>query len=79
MTSRTMLLDDLKDRVARRAYAVDPHAVAEAFLARHRRCSNPASDRSPDASRSATPGRPPDTVPTAWVDGSDAGPHTSSS
>ena len=44
---RQMLVKELKERVARHAYDVDCRAVAEAFLARHARCSNPLSDTSP--------------------------------
>lgn len=80
MVSRTMLVHDLKARVARHEYDVNCHAVAEALLARHRRCSNPASVRSPRASASVTPATPPDTIPTWLTDGSaPGGPHTSSS
>jgi hypothetical protein len=79
MSSRTMLVNDLKRRVSAHEYVVDCGAVAEAFLARQARCSYPESARSPWASESTSPAGPSLTRPTTDVDGSPGGPQTSSS
>ena len=79
MQSRSMVVQDLKMRVARAEYEVDCRAVAEAFLARHSRCWNPAIRRVPRPSASTRSGVPPVTRPTTDVEAEGSGPHTSSS
>jgi Anti-sigma-28 factor, FlgM len=79
MPSRTMLIDELRSRVERREYDVDPGAVAEAMLARHARWSNPASRCLPVAPARTSSGRPGTTRPTWLTDGRPGGPQTSSS
>ena len=70
---------ELKRRVERQEYAIDPQAVAEAFLARQRRCSKPATARSPVLSLILRPDlRVLLTSPT-WCSGSDGGPQAHSS
>ena len=79
MPSRRMIVNDLKKRVSRDEYTVDCTAVAEAFLARHSRCSNPDSERSPLRSRSTSPAGPSVTTPTMRIKGRFSGPHAASS
>ena len=79
MPSRRMIMNDLKQQVQRSAYQVDCGAVAEAFIARHRRCWYPATDRTPDRSRSTSPGSPSTTRPNGRSEGMPAGPQAQSS
>jgi hypothetical protein len=64
---RAMRTQELKRRVERAEYVVDPEAVADAML-RHalsqRRWWNPLADRSTPANDSTTPGSPGPTTPT---------------
>ena len=75
--SRTMLVDDLKQRVEQRKYRVDCNAVAEAFLARHSRWEKPLSGPRPSGNR--TDELPEFTRPTGVVPGNGSGEQTSSS
>ncbi len=62
-----MRTQELKARIERAEYVVDPRAVADAMLRRaisQRRCWNPATDRRTPSHHSATPGSPAATVPT---------------
>ena len=65
-TSRGMRMQDLKLRVERADYIVEPAAVAEAML-RHavsyRRCWNPRAVWAMPPECSSTPGRPSWTAP----------------
>ena len=79
MQSRSMVVQDLKMRVARAEYEVDCRAVAEAFIARHSRCWKPAIRRVPRPPASTSSGAPPLIRPTTDVEGEGSGPHTSSS
>jgi hypothetical protein len=66
-SGHAMRTQELKRRVERAEYVVDPEAVADAML-RHalsqRRWWNPLADRSMPASDSTTPGSPERTAPT---------------
>ncbi len=79
MSSRSMIVNELKQRVERREYQVDCGAVAEAFIARQTRCWYPATDRSPVRSRSASPGGPSTTRPMRVTDLRVSGPQAQSS
>lgn len=79
MPSRSMIMNDLKQQVQRSAYQVDCGAVAEAFIARQRRCWYPATDRMPEPSRSTSAGSPSTTRPNGRSAGMPAGPHAQSS
>jgi hypothetical protein len=79
MTVRTMLVKNLKSRVERHEYRIDPQAVAEALLVRHARCWYPASVVSPWAPSSASPAGPFVTRPIRVTDARPGGPHTRSS
>ena len=79
MSSRSMIVNELKSRVERRQYHVDCAAVAEAFLARQTECWNPDRDRSPDRSWRASPGGPPVTRPMRVTDLRVSGPQAHSS
>ena len=78
-SSRRMKMNEIKQRIQRREYDVDCGAVAEAFLARQKRCWYPATDRSPVRSRSTRPGGPSTTRPNGRSDGNPSGPHAHSS
>ncbi len=71
-------MQDLKRRVQRQEYAVDCGLVAEAFLARHSSCWNPATVRTPVLSVSVRPGVPSRTRPTGTA-GRLGGPQAHSS
>ncbi len=75
---RQMLVEELKDRVARHEYVVDCRAVAEAMLARQARCSYPLSLTSPRASLNTTPDGPRITRPIG-TNGSSSPPAASNS
>ena len=79
MSSRSMIMNELKQRVERREYQVDCDAVAEAFIARQTRCWYPASDRSPVRSRSTSPSGPSTTRPMRVMDMRVPGPQAQSS
>ncbi len=74
-----MLVSELKRKVARHEYDVDCRAVAEAFIVRHARCSQPFNVASPWASLSAMPAGPRITRPIGRAPGSPGGPQASSS
>lgn len=65
-TCRGMRMQELKLRIQRADYVVDPALVAEAML-RHavsyKRCWNPRTDRAMPAELSATSGGPSATLP----------------
>jgi hypothetical protein len=53
------MMNELKTRVAQRDYTVDPHLVAEAFLASvQNRCWYPLSTRTAAPADQAKPGSP---------------------
>ena len=79
MPSRRMLMQELRDRVARQEYDVDCGLVAEAFLARHSVCWNPSGVRAPVMSLSSIPGVPARTRPTGRRPGRSGGPQAHSS
>jgi hypothetical protein len=65
-TSRGMHMREIKQRVQRADYAVDPALVAEAMLRRavsHRRCWNPRARWATPSASSSTPGGPSRTTP----------------
>ena len=72
-------MTDLKNRVARDEYDIDCGLVAEAFLARHSVCWNPAGVRTPVMSLSSIPGVPARTRPTGSRPGRPGGPQAHSS
>ena len=77
MSSRRMLVNELKGRVERREYSVDCRAVAEAFIAQTG-CWYPTTERVPVRSRMTRPGSPMATRPTR-MNGSAGGPAAHSS
>lgn len=79
MSSRSMIVNELKQRVERREYQVDCRAVAEAFIANQKRCWYPATERLPVRSRSLRPAGPSTTRPNGSSDGRLSGPHAHSS
>ena len=65
-TSDGMRLQELKLRVQRADYAVDPGLVARAMIRRalsHRRCWNPRTVCATPSASSVTPGAPSHTIP----------------
>ena len=77
---RVMRTQELKLRVQRSEYAVDPSAVADAML-RHavaqRRWWNPTTDWGSPAASSATPGSPATTDPTHVIGAAASAPRRS--